>query len=95
MHGPGVDYTDRVLVLSAIHYDLSGANFTRATMLPGSIFNHAKLIGAELTDANFSNINFSNADLSNALLLGADFSDAMFNVGTNVTGAFYSPSTIW
>ena len=80
MHGPGVDYTDRVLVLSATHFDLSGANFTvMATMLPGSIFNHAKLIGADLTDANFSNIDFSNADLTDANLSGTLLAGGNFN----------------
>ena len=41
-------------------------------MLPGSIFVHAKLIGADLTDANFSKVNLwndlSGTDLSGTLL---------------------------
>ena len=78
------DYSYQALSLAATHFDLRGANFTRATMLPGSIFNHAKLIGADLTDANFSNIDFSNADLTDANLSG-----------TLLIGGNFNSNTIW
>ena len=82
------DYSHQHLVVDATNTDLSGANFTRATMLPGSIFVHAKLIGADLTDANFSKVNLWNADLSGADLSGTLLKGAVFNSETKWPDGF-------
>ena len=95
IHGPGVDYTDQSLKLNARYLDLSGANFTRAYLLPGSIFANSNLVGANLTNADFSNQDLSGANLTNAVLDGTNFSNARFNENTDLKGAAYNSFTIW
>jgi uncharacterized protein YjbI with pentapeptide repeats len=95
IHGPGVDYTDQSLKLNARYLDLSGANFTRAYLLPGSIFANSNLVGANLTNADFSNQDLSGANLTNAILDGTNFSNARFNENTDLKGAAYNSFTIW
>lgn len=95
--GMHVDYAD----LSG--YDLRDADFTRAwltastmrkTLLAGTRFSHADLVGCDLTGAILGDADFTGASLVFASLSDCDMTSAVFE-GAHLEFCRYNASTIW
>ncbi len=83
--------------------DLSGANFTGATVkgvgfyqvnLTNATFTDASASGADFTGATLTQANFTHADLSGAQFLGADASGAADFTGATLTHANFTGATL-
>lgn len=79
--------------------DLSGANFTRASVvcgrfyrakLRGALFEDANLYRAEFVEADLTRARFTVADVSRASFVGADLTGTVFG-GANFDGAIAAP----
>ena len=82
-NGPGVDYSNREVNLSARSKDLTGANFSNSTV------TRKNFVRANLSNANLQGANFSGSDLGHANLTGAEVADA------NFTGSWFNSVTKW
>ncbi|MFN3604841.1 MAG: pentapeptide repeat-containing protein [Leptonema sp. (in: bacteria)] len=79
--------------------DLSGANLQNAFLqnanLEGANLKNANLRGAYLNNTNLRNANFENADLrfaklTGAQIEGANFKDALYDIGTRIEPKYLS-----
>jgi uncharacterized protein YjbI with pentapeptide repeats len=101
---PGADLAGVDLSRANLHggklegANLSGANLSSAvlfhTYLSKANLSKANLHGAELFDALLIDADFSGADLSDTILISADLTGANL-AEAKLTGARYSPKTIW
>lgn len=104
----GTDFRGAVLWRGTLPYLASGADF-RGAIMPescinldyvGSRFDNADLRCASLGNSNLAGASFKGADLSGANLswanlCGADFTDAIFDTGTNFDSAYVNDKTKW